>query len=809
MTNTNKKVQALLFSALMVFSVFGGVVAFSGSAFGTAVGSAELADSGVTFWQGQDIWLENGTTTATGNTLQIRTVDDNKVEGLVTEFQLDISSATKNVKGDTQSIGTAKISTSGLEGYYVITAGGEGSKVFIANATGQLLSATGTTSDQFVHVSPNTTHIGNAKFEVTVQTFSVELDDSSIDSGDTTTLDITSNRGTFQIRVSSPELDEDDLTDIFAASSTTNDVNSASKTDEDDDGKNDRESILINVEAGESVQVEFDGDFDDDGTYTFDVEVVDTDAESSATIVVRDADPTYTFAASVYNQERGDVAEIQVNLVDATTAYVFIGGEGSNYLEAVQVTDGGDKDGKVILLMNTYNVGRSAGSVSHKESPDRRSFTATNGTGFTVDDSDDSITSITRYNTSTTTTGLDIDKLLSDPISAGNYDLVLSSSATISAAGAIAGEQDVATLNLSERSTTGISLHRAPESDADDFDPDDDWGDTTAIGEGGSLSLDDLLIIKVEMSGVFGHIANKDLETVLGGVAADSGIAHGMNLTIKQTDATDNQDAISFTLTTDDATAAKAQMYTDADANTFYVVIDSADATTANGSLEKGQDYEVVVWIDEFNPYVDDGDDSQGEAANKKKATFNYVKEEAELSGLDADDNLEIIPVAASVITGTASVAPGTEISVRVRNTGTNAFLKTQTADVASDGTWTTTFDLSDVVTGTEFSVVVLRGGAEISDEIDVTAVAALTVDPTPEPKIVTRTIEVIRGTPTPQTIVEVQIVVQERTVVIEKVIENVRTVQVTPTPGQPGFGLAIAVVALLAAALLAVRRKA
>ena len=63
MTNTSKKVQALLFSALMVLSVFAGVVAFSGSAFGTAVGDAELADSGVTYWQGQDIWLENGTTT--------------------------------------------------------------------------------------------------------------------------------------------------------------------------------------------------------------------------------------------------------------------------------------------------------------------------------------------------------------------------------------------------------------------------------------------------------------------------------------------------------------------------------------------------------------------------------------------------------------------------------------------------------------------------------------------------------------------------------------------------------------------------
>ena len=804
MTNTSKKVQALLFSALMVLSVFGGVVAFSGSAFGTAVGTAELADSGVTYWQGQDIWLENGTTTATGNTLQVRVVDDNKVAGLVTEFQLDVSSATKNVKGDTQSIGTAKISTSGLEGYYVITAGGEGSKVFIANGTGELLSATGTTSDQFVHVSPNTTHIGNAKFEVTVQTLSVELDDDSIDSGSTTTLDITSNRGEFQIRVSSPELDEDDLSDIFDATSSTNDVVNSSKTDEDDDGKNDRESILINVEAGEKVQVEFDGDFDDDGTYTFDVEVVDTDAEASATITVRDADPTYTFSQSVFSEERGDVANIQIDMVDATTAYVFIGGEDVNYLEMIQVTDGGDKDGKVNLLMNTYNVGRAAGSVTHKESPDRKSFTATNGTGYTVDDSDDSITSSTRYNTSTTTTGLDIDLVLSDPLSTGNYDLRVSSSSTISAAGVVADEEDVATLALNSRSTSGISLHRAPESDANKFDPDDDWGDTTEVADGGSLSLEDLLIVKVDVSGVFGHVTNKDLETVLGGVAADSGKAHGMNLTIKQTDAVSNQDAIVFALTTDDAAAAKAQLYTDADNNTFYVVIDSQDATTTNGSLAKGQDYKVTFFIDEFNPYVDDDDEDD----NKKEIEFNYVKEEATVSGLDADDDLRIQPEAASVISGTASVAPGTELSVRVRNTGDDPFLKTQTADVASDGTWTTTFDLSDVEVGTEFSVVVLRSGTEISDEVDVEAVAD-TATPTAEPKIVTRTIEVIRGTPTPQTIVEVQVEVQERTVVIEKVIENVRTVQVTPTPGQPGFGLAIAVVALLAAALLAVRRKA
>jgi len=783
----------------MVLSVFAGVVAISGSAFGVALGSAEQLDSGVTYWQGQDIWLENGTAVATATTLQIRAVDsDNKVGSLVTEFQLD----TANVAGAATAKGTAKISTSSLSGYYAITDGGEGGFVYISNATGQLASVKNAAGGAYV--SPNTTQIGSAKFEVTVQTFSVKLDDSSIDEDTTTTLDVTSNRGAFQIRVSSAQLDEDDLTDIFAASGTTNDVNTASKTDEDDDGKEKRESILINTEAGQSIQVEFDGDFDDPGTYTFDIEVVDTDAEASATIVVADVNPAYSFSQSVYSEETGDVAQVQIDLVDATTAFLFVGGEAVNYLESFKVTDG-DDDGKVIVEINTYAIGRDDGAntyiVAVGTDADRHSNI--DGTAYGVDDSDDSLSLIVRYATASITTALDIDTVLSDPIEAADYDLRLSSSATISTSGVVADEKAVATLSVTDRSTNGITVYRAAESDADDFDPLKDMSKATLVAEGGSLSLEDLLIIKVDMSGVFGHIVNKDLETVLGGVAADSGIAHGMNLTIKQTDAVSNQDAIVFALTTDDAAAAKAQMYTDADNNAYYVVVDSQDATTTNGDLAKGQDYKITAFIDEFNPYVKDST----EAANKLEATFQYVKEEAKIDGLNADDDLRVVPGTATVISGTTTVAPQTEISVRVRNTGDNPFLKTKAIDVAADGTWSATFDLSDVAIGTEFKVVVLRSGAEISDSTDVEAVTT-TATPTAEPKIVTRTIEIIRGTPTPQTIVEVRVEVQERTVVIEKVIENVRTVQVTPTPGQPGFGLAIAVVALLAAALFAVRRK-
>ncbi|MDZ7700889.1 MAG: PGF-CTERM sorting domain-containing protein [Halobacteriales archaeon] len=78
---------------------------------------------------------------------------------------------------------------------------------------------------------------------------------------------------------------------------------------------------------------------------------------------------------------------------------------------------------------------------------------------------------------------------------------------------------------------------------------------------------------------------------------------------------------------------------------------------------------------------------------------------------------------------------------------------------------------------------------------------ASVTVDrSTPTPRVVT----VEQDSPTPK--VQTKVVEETRVVEQTRVVE--KTVVVTQSPGQPGFGIAVAVVALLAAALLAVRRR-
>ncbi len=99
--------------------------------------------------------------------------------------------------------------------------------------------------------------------------------------------------------------------------------------------------------------------------------------------------------------------------------------------------------------------------------------------------------------------------------------------------------------------------------------------------------------------------------------------------------------------------------------------------------------------------------------------------------------------------------------------------------------------------------------GAPVTDSAEITYAEAST-DQEPETVTVTRTVTVIQDSPTPREVTRTV----ERTVEVTRTVERTvtrtveRTVTITQTDGQPGFGIALAVVALIAAALLAVRRR-
>ena len=149
---------------------------------------------------------------------------------------------------------------------------------------------------------------------------------------------------------------------------------------------------------------------------------------------------------------------------------------------------------------------------------------------------------------------------------------------------------------------------------------------------------------------------------------------------------------------------------------------------------------------------------------------------------------------------GEATVAPGTEIRVRVRS-GDNvrpAFLKTAETTIDGDGQFLVTLSFNDTSPGDAYEVVVDDSGpaSEISVEGTVQPVIRTPTTDTPaETPVVTST-----ATPTPTATPTATDTPTPATTTTE--VPTVRTPTTTP-----GFGVVAAVVALAAAALLAVRR--
>ncbi len=641
----------------MVLSVFAGTVAFAGSAAAANAGDADdTLSSASTYWQGQELKIDASTTSeaGAGDTLQIRENDDSEIGSLVTEFTLDSNQ-------------TAIVDTSDLDGEYVITSDSN----TVHNVTN------GDIQDGVT--SPSESQVDAASFEVAVQTLTTETDedDTEVLQGSNANIDVTSNRGAFQVDITADGLDSEDLDDIFNQSD--NDFVSAN---EDDD------EVTLNVTGDDTVVANF-SEFDDVGDYTFEFNANDTTASDTASVTVNELDTDITFGQSVTAEEVGDNAQITINMEDSTEAWVFIGSEDVNYLERVHVVDD-DEDGEVVLEVNTFLAGRTTDNTT---------------TAFDVLDDDkfgsDGVTSYDSGNTD-----LDIASNLTSPLAAGDYDLRVASSDEITADGDVTDEKGVGTLALRERSTDSIKTWVAPTGAANSDDLEDLLGevsesDTVTVGPQG-----DRLVVQVEASGLYGYVNDGDLEDLA---------ANGLEFRLEQTNPDANQDEVvlnASTLGTDDTDAT---LYTDEDNNTFFVVID----TRAFSELEDGQNYEASFTVgdeDETtspNPYVDD------EEEESVSTDFSLDDPDGEFDNLQNGD-LTVAKSSSSMVSGTTNVAPGTELTIRLRSSNSDSpFLKSQTVDVQADGTFSAEFDMSDVATGAEFTATIRKGSTVLGDEVD------------------------------------------------------------------------------------------
>ncbi len=352
-----------------------------------------------------------------------------------------------------------------------------------------------------------------------------------------------------------------------------------------------------------------------------------------------------------YTEHRGDVLELGIELSGYSDyATVTIGDRASNYHAEVTVRDGDDDD-DIILRFDSYSPGLgSSGSFSvpagSEDSIERVRYVSDRGEGRT------------------------------GPLAAGTYPVRVT--ATYS------GDrtQDEATIELQPRSTTGITTWVAPDGVA--LSSAGEINDTTIRAT--SIAKGDQAILLVEASGFEGLIGAE-------GFSAQDLSAEN------QTDGT----YLDIRPTGENGTSAEGidvgsgRLVTALEHDQFFVVFD-----TEGDAWDPNTTYNASFVTNESSPYV--ADTTESVDAEMVRTAFSLVDPETTITGLNESGVLLLPPEPDAAITGTATMAPGTNFTVTV-NASDDQMVDNRTVTVGDNGTWTTTVNLSGYSEGTPVTV--------------------------------------------------------------------------------------------------------
>lgn len=118
-----------------------------------------------------------------------------------------------------------------------------------------------------------------------------------------------------------------------------------------------------------------------------------------------------------------------------------------------------------------------------------------------------------------------------------------------------------------------------------------------------------------------------------------------------------------------------------------------------------GSDFELRVRHDGARKASAEGHVAASDAADSRNGT------DADRSGPIAleygGDRIELASAPNRTVRGTADLAAGTELEVRLRSSGGSPFLQTDRATVDAEGDFAATFNMSEIRPGAEFTVVV------------------------------------------------------------------------------------------------------
>lgn len=518
------------------------------------------------------------------------------------------------------------------------------------------------------------------------------------------------------------------------------------------------------------------------GNYT--VRATDTTSGitvESKTIVVREAgDATATFPSSTVEEARGDVVAIPVRLENTREATIRIGGQSVGYEANVTVRegDGGDRNGRVTLYFDTY-AATSFGT---------RTFESENDL-FRVSDGDEIVNG-------------EVSIGVSNLLDAEIYPVEASIDGRLT---------DVAQINLRPRETVAIRTWTAPRNRYGNLDAPEDVRegiDEKWVTRDSEIAFGDAVIYEIRASGLEGALDARGEETVTSefyAFANGSEASPAAQFTVEQRDPGPNRDPLVLQLN-----ASNSRVIADSENDTYYVVTRTGEFgpagvrdTDTDGAIDPDEnDYGSIGADDDlrasFTVFGDDENDldlTEGGDDEVVETTLSLT--EAELT---MNEPFNVTAASGQEVFGEATVAPGTELSIRVRSAQEvrPAFLKTATTTVGTDGQFLVTLSFNGTNPGDDYTITVTDTGpaAELNVGGTVQPVIPTATTDTPEETTVVTT-TTTTATPTDTT---------APPTTSATTTTEIPTVQ-TPTT-TPGFGAVTAVVALAGAALLALRRE-
>lgn len=682
-------VFALVVGCLVVFSASATAV-LPAHATAAPAPSAQVAPtdrpltSGESYWQGwllsfdgSEIVDDPASAPAADRTFQIRAVTDGEVGSLVREFTIDAN-------------GSHRIDTGTISGEFVVQY--QGDTVYVEDGTGYLAPPAG--ADASVNTSAWT---------VTHQTLAVDWVDQTLYTGQFSEFNVSSNRDEpFTVAVSGDGLTFNQLTRLFASDDFATNFGAESDADK----------LLLRVRPGQDLTVSPLGF--DPGTYTLRFEATDTSARVTTTFEVQAAD---RFVHLERGEDAGDVVDASIK---CSHCYLIVGGKDQGIVDIVELSDG-NGDGYVNLSINTRYAGLYQGASGVPSGvtyyPSDHDQTSRYSPGRRLE----SIDHVDPHylNELRSTLGLEPNGR-SAPITPGRLDLTVAGSdyamsrseygqhrAPLGGEPVVRDEQDVSSVILHEPTLKRLRPYGVPVQYGS---PGTLTELTTSLEARQTVAMGDRIVLRADITGVFGYLAHAgtDLDRVL-----------------------DNSDeGIDMTLTTADGgrtidlDRSWTRLVTDPGSDNLYVVIDTG-TRGARRVLEVGTTYRARLTLTGVKSYQQRYDIYDAPAGfsgypylppgrtRQVETTFEIVPPSATVEPATAAP-IDLPRTQRATVSGRTTVAPQSVLTVAVAGTGPATWTKSTTITVAPDRTWEATFDLSNTKLGDGFTVTVTKNDRAI-----------------------------------------------------------------------------------------------